>query len=319
MSTLYQLELDQTSVNCGMSYVIHLPDGRFLLIDGGYFTPGEDDRLFEFLTARSKGVPVIAGWFFSHAHQDHVGNFIQFIRKYRHRVVVEKMLYNFQPVDVSQVTGDWMSSDPATVKAFYETVDEYCSDVEQVTVRTGDHFTFEDVDLDVIFTHEELPAGRGSFNDHSTVLRATVGGQRILWLADVGKWACPVLLERPEALRCEIVQVSHHGIDNFDVLQQVYAATGAKVVLWPAASYLFVEKNEQAINHFVLHGLDGAEHFVSGYGTVELPLPYQTGTAIKHEKQFSLDRHPQTPAELNCDGSPVSPFRYITRSAIPRG
>ena len=34
MTTLYQHELDQSLVNCGMRYVYQLDDGRFFLIDG---------------------------------------------------------------------------------------------------------------------------------------------------------------------------------------------------------------------------------------------------------------------------------------------
>ena len=46
MAVLYQLQLDQREVDCGMSYVVQLASGHFFLVDGGYFTPGEADRLY---------------------------------------------------------------------------------------------------------------------------------------------------------------------------------------------------------------------------------------------------------------------------------
>ena len=41
MAVLYQLKLDQSIVDCGMSYVFQLNSGHFFLMDGGYFTPGK--------------------------------------------------------------------------------------------------------------------------------------------------------------------------------------------------------------------------------------------------------------------------------------
>jgi glyoxylase-like metal-dependent hydrolase (beta-lactamase superfamily II) len=185
-TTLYQLELDYRNINCGMSYVFHLRDGRFFIIDGGYFTAGEEDRLFDFLAKRSGGgEPVIAGWFFSHAHQDHVGCFINFIRKHRSRAIIEKLLYNFQPVDFSKIDGDWKSSDPATVKEFYRTVEEKCDGIPVITPRTGDVFQIGEITVEVLYTQEDLYPKKASFNDYTTVITTEVAGQKILWLGDI--------------------------------------------------------------------------------------------------------------------------------------
>ncbi|MGN1203185.1 MAG: hypothetical protein ACI4RF_07795, partial [Eubacterium sp.] len=72
---LYQLSLDQSEVDCGMSYVIKLCDGSFFIIDGGYFSKGECDRLYNFLCEHSGDKITISGWFCSHAHKDHFGCF----------------------------------------------------------------------------------------------------------------------------------------------------------------------------------------------------------------------------------------------------
>ena len=63
-TTLFQLELDYRNINCGMSYVIQMRNGEFFLIDGGYFTDGEEERLYRFLSARAPDGDIrIAGWF----------------------------------------------------------------------------------------------------------------------------------------------------------------------------------------------------------------------------------------------------------------
>ena len=45
-TALYQIDLDNRRVNCGMTYIFQLADGRFFILDGGYFTFSECDRLY---------------------------------------------------------------------------------------------------------------------------------------------------------------------------------------------------------------------------------------------------------------------------------
>ena len=100
MTTLYQLQLDQRDVDCGMSYVVQLESGHFFLVDGGYFSPGEADRLYDFLRARCEGTPVVAGWYFSHAHQDHIGVFLDMMERRRESIRLCGLYFNFQPLDL---------------------------------------------------------------------------------------------------------------------------------------------------------------------------------------------------------------------------
>lgn len=104
---LYQLEMDQSLVNCGMSYVFRLKNGDWFITDGGYFTDGEEDRLFELLSSCGNAKPRIRGWLFTHAHQDHIGCFINFIEKYSDKVIIDKLYYNFQPTHHRFATGSW--------------------------------------------------------------------------------------------------------------------------------------------------------------------------------------------------------------------
>ena len=282
---LYQIELDQSIVDCGMSYVIKLDNGSFIIIDGGYFNPGEEDRLYHFLCERCNGTPLIKAWFFSHAHQDHIGNFIQFIKKYKTAVKIEKLIYNFQPVDFSGITDDWKSSDPATVKEFYRVVNKYCKDIEKVILHTGDKIIFDELTIDVLYTHEDLFLDGATFNDHSTVIMTTIESQNILWLGDIGANGSEILLNNTSDLNCDIVQIAHHGFNGATC--ELYAKTEAKVALWPTPDYEMEKQKNRIVNQFILQEMNIREHFVSGYGTVELSLPYELNTATKYEKTFS--------------------------------
>lgn len=317
MTRLYQLELDQSEVNCGMSYVFHLEDGRFVIIDGGYFNDGEEDRLYAFLHSRCDGKPVIAAWFFTHAHQDHVGNFMQFVRKYSVNSEIQKLLFNFHPVDLSSASGDWRekSNDLATIKEFYTTLERYCADIEKVTLHTGYAMTLGELSIEVLYTQEDLYPESKSFNDYSTVIKTTIGGQSILWLGDISAKASEVLLKHKVNLNCEMVQVSHHGINHCDALSRVYESSGAKVALWPAADYLFVEYENEQRNIELLVRLGVREILMSGYGTVELSLPYQLGTVTKYRKALGGD-HCVLPQFSSDASSADSPFRYLTPNGV---
>lgn len=284
-TTLYQLELNQGEVNCGMSYVIQLKNGQFILIDGGYFTDGEAERLYHFLKERSNGSIHIAGWFFSHAHQDHVGVFLNFMEKYSGQVFVDKLYYNYQPVELPVEDVDYKSSDPATVKEFYRVVKQYFSEDQIHTLKTGEILPFHEVTFEVLYTQENLYPIQSTFNDYSSVLMMTVEGQKILWLGDVYRMGSAYLLEhQKEKLHCDIVQISHHGYGG--ATKELYAGLDAKVALWPTPDYRLNELSKSEVNHYLLEESTIQEHIVSGQGTAELVLPYKIGTANRFPKEF---------------------------------
>lgn len=287
-TTLTQLELDHRNIDCGMSYVFHLEDGRFFIIDGGYFTPGEADRLYEFLLQKSGGEkPVIAGWFFSHAHQDHIGAFIEFTRKYLDKAVIEQLLFHFQPIDYSWVKEEdgWKSSDEATAKEFYRVLETDCKHIPVVTPHTGDVLRFGELTVEVLYTQEDLWPTPACGNDYSTVIAVNLCGQRILFLGDAEPKADQVLLDHnKDALACDILQVAHHGFNGSTI--ELYAQTHAKVALWPSPAPNMEQNRATEVNHYILNDMGITDHIVSGYGTAELCFPYVPGSAKREDKQF---------------------------------
>ena len=64
----------------GLSYVIRLGDGRFVILDGGCGFPPDTDLLRAHLREHCAGArPVIAAWILSHPHSDHYLAFNFFI------------------------------------------------------------------------------------------------------------------------------------------------------------------------------------------------------------------------------------------------
>ncbi len=279
MTTLYQLKLDQSLVNCGMSYVYQLSSRHFFLIDGGYFTPGEADRLYDFLRARCEGKPVIEGWFFSHAHQDHIGAFLDMMERHREGLEIRQLMYAFQPLDLPESSDGWreQSNDLATVRRFYEIREQCCADVPVRTLHTGDSLRIGELTVEVLFTYHQLDEP-STFNDNSAVIRVGCEGQWALFLGDAYVVASRYMLSHcPEKLRCDLVQVSHHGFKG--ATRELYEATGAKVALWPAPDYEMKPNASREANHYLLFESSVQEHFLSDDGDAAFSLPYRIGTA----------------------------------------
>ena len=81
----------------GMSYIITLEDGRFIIIDGGYDDyvkdgikkePRDAEIIYEYLQKNNKRKDkiTVAAWIFTHSHEDHYGAFLKFNRLYKDNV-----------------------------------------------------------------------------------------------------------------------------------------------------------------------------------------------------------------------------------------
>lgn len=274
MSTrIFQLKLDQSIVNCGMSYVIKLNSGDFFIIDGGYFTPNEDKRLYDFLCKQSDGSPHIKGWMFTHAHQDHIGCFMEFIEHYHNDVTIDTLYYNFQPTRHKFALGSWKkkSNDLATIKQFYKIIKKHNHLFNIHTLKTNEAIMIDELCLDVLYTQENLYPKKASFNDYSSVVMISTNNTRLLILGDVQAEGSQYLLEnKMDKLKADIVQVSHHGFNG--ATKELYKAISPKIALFPTPDYEFERISKNEVNSYILNEIGIEKYYVSGYSTTELEL-----------------------------------------------
>lgn len=282
---MLQLELDQSIVNCGMSYIFMLENDEFFIVDGGYFTNGESERLYSILKKNSINKPIIKGWLFTHAHQDHIGCFMDFALTHINDVEIEKLLFNFQPIDLKKAIGSprKKSNDIATVKEFYEILENYCKHIPIVKLNTGDSIEIGKLKLDVLYTCDEILPLEVSFNDYSAVTKITIDNQSILFLGDAQENASKWLIKnKKEELKADFMQVSHHGFNG--ATKELYEAIDFKTALFPCPDFEFENKKNSVVNSYILD--KATEYYVSGNGTQEFEFPYIIGSAIQAKKQF---------------------------------
>lgn len=270
--SITQISLDQEKTDCGMSYVVKCCDGSFFIIDGGYDIPGECDRLYDFLVeATNGGDIVIGGWFVTHAHNDHFGCFKDFLNKYSDKVIIEQIMFNF-PSDNSPESAILSEKAMNDWNNFLEALRNNAKNLPIVNLHTGMEFNVRNLHFEVLFTHEDLyPTKVTNFNDTSTVLMMTTCGKKALWLGDIGDDASDVILKTmPEELKCDIVQVAHHGFNGAKT--EIYQKADARTIFWPTADYRFDENISRPANTYLLTPTTGRDHIVSGYGTKSVIL-----------------------------------------------
>lgn len=277
---LWQFETDHTLIDCGMCYVMQCPDGSFFIIDSAHaYSLRDNDRLHDFLIEHTpKGQKcVIAGWYFSHGHADHICKFMDFLKYNTADVEIERIYYNF-PRTTHPDAQYWDTADRKFTDNFLALLTHY-PNIPVVHLHIGQRFYVRDFAFTVLCTHEEVyPASLRTYNNSSTVLLCDAAGSRIFFPGDASDESDRILLSfYKNIFRSDIMQVSHHG--HFGLSAEFYKKANAPVVLFPTTQikydeeYWHYEANRAAVSL-------AKECYISANGTVKLPLPYQLGTAV---------------------------------------
>ena len=219
-------------VDCGMCYIFRLADGSFIIFDGGWCTDPIADAIYDKLTALAEGGDVIiSGWFFTHAHIDHIGAIYRVAQKYGSRMTVKRVIYNYPGESRMTEMGDEFVR--GYVRRWHAMLKDF-GDVDVIKARTGQRYLFDGLELDMLFTYEDykMPRPLRTFNDTSLVFRITTMGQTYMFLGDASVDMCGILVAKyGEGMVSDIVQVAHHGY--WGGTKEVYDAIRAPIVLWP--------------------------------------------------------------------------------------
>ncbi len=322
---LWQFETDHRLIDCGMCYVMQCADGSFFVIDSAHsYSVRDNDRLHDFLIEHTpKGKKcVIAGWYFSHGHADHICKFTDFLKYNIADVTIERLYYNF--VSQSHPDADkWDPADRRFTDAFLAEVDKH-PEIPVVNLHIGQKFYVRDFAFTVLCTHEEVyPGSFETYNNSSTVLLCEAAGNRIFFPGDASDLSDKVLLSfYKDVFTCDILQVSHHG--HFGLSTEFYEKANAPVVLFPTTQIKYDEEFEHIEANRVAVAL-AKECYISANGTVKFPLPYAPGTAVIYPDEtfesfdgvFNLWNYSYTPerkqqlynAYLARGGKPIDEYK----------
>ena len=218
----------------GEGYIVRLPDGRFIIQDGGY---EGDDRVYRTLRELVGDEEIlIAAWFISHPHADHYPAFTDFIKNHSSDsdVTVERVIHNYGHIDMLTTSAKYVDPIPvADVLAFYETLERYAPDIPIFKAHTGQLISFGSATVEILYTVEDIiPEPITNPNDSSMVIRIKIGEDSLIFLNDTCYASGPIIHDLWGAyLRTDIVQIAHHGM--WPSVESIYHDIAAKVVLVP--------------------------------------------------------------------------------------
>ena len=265
------------TANCGangLSLVIQLVDGSFFLVDGG--NPDQQVTTHEPIegadlsttagwtstanvqTQQAKALydllvkyapegtkPVIAGWYMTHAHVDHMGLSEKFLETYHAKIDVRMVAYNFPDFDtITLVTDKENPADAAKlVRTFEQRIHSYYPNADTWVMHAGQKAQLPGVEIEVMFTPEDYygMSTKGTFewiNHSCSSIRMTFdGGTTLMVLGDTEY----TLLQKMEKnyddsyLESDIMQITHHGANG--AYTDFYKAVDPKICLWPTSEF----------------------------------------------------------------------------------
>ena len=178
----------------GMSYVLQLEDGRFVIIDGGgdsLYSGAENDKHILYATlselhkrttgsAPSESNPIhIAAWLVTHSHADHYGTITKFLNYYASSktIKMDYLLGNFPEVSTMYpVGGDTTTMGDgrvATLQGYFTSAG--LTAFKYVKAHTGMTLYFANLKMEIIMTTEDhAPFRITNSNDTNTVTKWTI-------------------------------------------------------------------------------------------------------------------------------------------------
>lgn len=234
----------------GMSYVLQLTDGSYVIWDGGW--AGDAAELYQYLKrcAPQGSVPHIRMWIFTHLHGDHSNCFLEFAEEYGGAVKLDYVGMNIPNV-YSDAEGSSIYTNGKLVKAANQLKTQI------VKLHTGMVLHMPGADIEVILTHEDLGVNKivSTYrNDQSLVTRIVATNDKVLLPGDAQTIAGDYLVARYGSfLKSDYVQVAHHGSINHPTCLDFYKVSAPTYVFFPGAQSRYDENKTTPENKYVIN------------------------------------------------------------------
>lgn len=279
-----EYEYNDVLLQNGMSFIWQIPDGSFIIMDGGVTRHRDSKALYDFMYAYApdKNNITISAWIITHAHEDHHGTFVNFCQgPYIDKVKIKQVIANLGNDEAMNVTGSIRGGNS---QALINVIQQHAED-GYIKAHTGQIFHFGDASVDILYTYESvLPKQITGSNTYSLICAIEVGGQRFLMPGDATNDALVVAYKMyGKTLESDFLQITHHGYDLASNKQngavQVYTLSKAPVILWPVGRTGYNSLRSQSRNLHAIQKKTTKEIFVAGARNVILHLPYIPGTS----------------------------------------
>ena len=275
----------------GNSFVIQLKNGHFLISDGGMEC--ELPYLLDYLDELTPGdaIPVVEGWFISHAHEDHCGALNAFYddTTLASRIYVEGVYYS-SPNDEVVLNNSGCESKDYVLSRVVKGIlrNSNGEPTKLYRPQTGQRYYFNDTTIDILLAQEQLSVEkteanityRSNLNSSSTVClftseAGTNNAQTCLFSGDLQETGFDNLFANySDTLfsTLDFFTLNHHG---FNISAKMASKITAKTVLLTVKGDTPV-RCATAIKTLT----DKAQESMAwGNGTVVFTLPHTAGAS----------------------------------------
>jgi len=235
-------------IDCGMLYILKLPDNSLFIIDGGQLEQATQASMKEAIRVmrrmsrapEGKRIP-IPGWFCTHAHNDHMDMLSRLMMSYHQELDIQRVLFSFPSSKSFKIAFQ--------AYILMERIIQFYPEASYLKVQSGHSFQLASVRFDVLQTHGDSTGEHGDetigrFNDTSAVLKISYDGASFLVLGDIDNSAQRILLSSytDKTLHCTVIQAAHHLINKLD---QLYAVARPYAALVPQSLHVAIFSNEK--------------------------------------------------------------------------
>ena len=239
----------------GMSYVIQLRDGRFILIDGGVYNAEDMKYLYELLAEKTPDNQkiVIAAWMFTHPHYDHIELASYFMQKYEADVDIRAFMYQFPDCEKMGALYAGEERVSEDVRILKESISSSYPDAAIYTIHTGEKYNFQGAEIEILFTAEDADTQKlKSYNGTSAAWRITFdNGTTFLVLGDCDHYACREIAARyGDYVKSDILQLAHHGLVGGD--KELYQLIDPQICFWATPEERFLGNWPNEKYHYCL-------------------------------------------------------------------
>lgn len=281
----------------GMSYVLQLEDGSFVIVDGGCHVPANEcyegndkdlDALLEFLKTNNEGTgyekPRVT-WLVTHSHPDHMSLPNRFLVVYHDEIQVELVGFSFPNFDDPQLMLGKESVQIAgdRVKRFRNHIRENYPHAKFFSFHAGQRLFLPGCELEFLQTHEDYrhrdktedgnPYVFHWLNFTSPMWKMKFGDRTVLFMGD-GEFAVADQLMDVYGnyLKSDVLQVIHHGYSGgLERFSRIFTENeGITYCMWPTDGTRFFDERRcgehpDTYFNYILRTAPNCRHFHAGH------------------------------------------------------
>jgi len=277
-TVFYQAKYNPNPLGGGMTYLIRLRDGRFIVVDGGgEISPDGFFAAMGELHPKNEGEKfTVAAWVITHPHDDHV----ELLKKLTanealiSRLKIERFYANLPDDSMLRGVDNQVIPDNAFVR---EVCFEYVKAHGGVVSKpyAGMSFNVGELTFDVMYTAADWRlVERKTINDASMIFTVRrESGKKALFLGDIMDCVTVPLLKMytSDELHADAVQVAHHA--HIGPSASFYELIEPSVLFWPTSQncYFLPEDNSITVRNNKLRNMD-AVHCIAYLGASQIVI-----------------------------------------------